>query len=146
MKRKIHNFLPRWAPQECFPGPRCGFSRPCLREGEIAAVTWRIQRKRLSLLPNDIDRCCDCVCVRRGLSTVNGNILSRTMHRMTSFIDHWFTNFCVWMLVCRKQRAVFTFPGFRPFSPIMNPRIGGVPVPEFWDLSLIHISEPTRPY
>ena len=32
--------------------------------------------------------------------------MSRTMHRMTAFVDHWFTNICVWMLVCRQHACV----------------------------------------
>ena len=32
-------------------------------------------------------------------ATMDGNIVSRTMHWMVAYVDHWFTNLCVWMLV-----------------------------------------------
>ena len=36
-------------------------------------------------------------------TVVSGNILSRAMHKMVAYVDHWFTNLCVWMLVTSVQ-------------------------------------------
>jgi len=60
--------------------------------------------------------------VHRPIDRIVVNVGDVLLHRLPNdtFIDH-------------QVSLVFAIPGFRPFSPIPNPGIGGVPIPGFRD-------------